>query len=186
MIHHCVFSISRRLKPNQQYYQCTKPTKPHEILIECNKNVEMSIYFKHSPCWGREFVSLPRLLRLPPPLFKLFIGGWRPSSVELYTLKTPRSAWPGKGSIGAKLHSGSPMTRKSVNLTRNMTQSWVNLTPLFVSLTDFRVFLECSTGPVWCLKYFDQAQIHILSIKIHLLLLLFERVVIIPPPPPLL
>ena len=37
-----------------------------------------------------------------------------------------------KGSIGAKLHSGSTMTRKSVNLTRNVTQSWVNLTPLFV------------------------------------------------------
>ena len=27
---------------------------------------------------------------------------------------------------------GSTMTPKSVNLTRNMTQSWVNLTPLFV------------------------------------------------------
>ena len=40
--------------------------------------------------------------------------------------------WPQKGSIGTKLHSGSTMTRKSVNLTRNMTQSWVNLTPLFV------------------------------------------------------
>ena len=37
-----------------------------------------------------------------------------------------------KGFIGAKLHSGSTMTRKSVNLTRNVTQSWVNLTPLFV------------------------------------------------------
>ena len=54
------------------------------------------------------------------------------------------SAWHGKGSIGAKLHSGSMMTRKSVNLTRNMTQSWVNLTP-FVSLTDFR---EWSLAPM--------------------------------------
>ena len=40
-----------------------------------------------------------------------------------YTLNTPGSAWPGKGSIGAKLLSGSTITRKSVNLTRNMTQS---------------------------------------------------------------
>ena len=45
---------------------------------------------------------------------------------------TPGSTWPGNGSIVAKLHSGSTMTRKSVNLTRNMTQSWVTLTPLFV------------------------------------------------------
>ena len=76
-----------------------------------------------------------------------------------------------KGSIGAKLHSGSTMTRKSVNLTRNVTRSWVNLTSLLVksakswpisgsSLTRngvwpqwtlFRVtltlvFLECSFG----------------------------------------
>ena len=49
-----------------------------------------------------------------------------------YTLKHPGQTWSGKGSIGAKLHSGSTMTRKSVSLTRNMTQSWVNLTPLFV------------------------------------------------------
>ena len=27
---------------------------------------------------------------------------------------------------------GSNVTRKSVNVTRNMTQSWVNLTSLFV------------------------------------------------------
>ena len=51
---------------------------------------------------------------------------------RINTLKTPGSAWPGKGSIGAKLHSGSTMTRKSVILTRNMTQLWVTLTPLFV------------------------------------------------------
>ena len=28
----------------------------------------------------------------------------------LYTLKTPGSAWPGNGSVGAKLHSGSTIT----------------------------------------------------------------------------
>ena len=64
-----------------------------------------------------------------------------------YTLKTPGSAWPGKGSIiGANLHSGSTMTRKSVNLTRNMTQSWVNLTPIICQvcrkLTKFRVTFD--------------------------------------------
>ena len=64
-----------------------------------------------------------------------------------YTLKTPGSARPGKGSIGAKLHSGSTMTRKSVNLTWNMTQIWVNLTSLFVNLTDFRVIVD----PEWSL-----------------------------------
>ena len=37
-----------------------------------------------------------------------------------YTLKTPGSAWPGKGSIGAKLHSGSKMTRKLVSFL----QTW--------------------------------------------------------------
>ena len=37
-----------------------------------------------------------------------------------YTLKTPGSAWPGKGSIGAKLHSGSKMTRKLVSIL----QTW--------------------------------------------------------------
>ena len=39
---------------------------------------------------------------------------------------------PEKRSIGAKLYSESTMTRKSVNLTRNMTESWVNLTTLYV------------------------------------------------------
>ena len=68
-----------------------------------------------------------------------------------YTLKTPGSAWPGKGSIGAKLHCGSTMTRKSVNLTRNMTQSWVILTPLLVNLTDFRVIFD----PEWSLAPMD-------------------------------
>ena len=61
------------------------------------------------------------------------------SNMGMYTLKTPRSAWPGKRSVGARLHSGSTMTRKSVNLTRNLTQSWVNLTALVINLTDFRV-----------------------------------------------
>ena len=37
-----------------------------------------------------------------------------------------------KGTIGVKLHSGSTTTRKSVNLTQSMTQSWVNVTPLFI------------------------------------------------------
>ena len=51
----------------------------------------------------------------------------------VYTLKTPAgSNLIRKGSLGAKLHSGSTMTRKSVNLTRNMTQRWVTLTPFYV------------------------------------------------------
>ena len=37
--------------------------------------------------------------------------------------KKPRSAGHGKGSIGAKLHYGTRITRKLVNLTRNITQS---------------------------------------------------------------
>ena len=65
--------------------------------------------------------------------------------------KTPGSAWPGKGSVGVKLHSGSTMTRKSVNLTRNMTQNWVSLAPLFVNLTDFRVTVD----PEWSLAPTD-------------------------------
>ena len=39
--------------------------------------------------------------------------------------------WPGIG-IGVRLNSGSNIIRKSVNLPRDMTQSWVNLTPFFV------------------------------------------------------
>ena len=35
-----------------------------------------------------------------------------------YTLKHPGQPWPRKGSIGAKLHSGSKMTQKSVTLTK--------------------------------------------------------------------
>ena len=56
-----------------------------------------------------------------------------PAPKIIYTLKTPGSAWPGKG-----VHRGhtpfrlNDMTRKSVNSTLNVTQSWVNLTPLFV------------------------------------------------------
>ena len=53
-----------------------------------------------------------------------------------YTLKTPGSNLTRKRSIGAKLHSESTPIRKSVNLTRNMTQSWVNLTQLFVKLAE--------------------------------------------------
>ena len=44
------------------------------------------------------------------------------------TLNTPGSKLTRKGSIGNKHHSGITMTRKWVNLTRNMTQSWVNRT----------------------------------------------------------
>ena len=49
------------------------------------------------------------------------------------------------------------MTRKSVNLTRNVTQSWVNLTTLFCQvcrkLTNFRVIFdpEWSLAPEWTL-----------------------------------
>ena len=50
--------------------------------------------------------------------------------VKWYILETPVSAWPGKGSIGTNLRAGLTMTRKSVNFWRNMTQSFVNLTPL--------------------------------------------------------
>ena len=40
------------------------------------------------------------------------VGNVRPIRcfIGFYTLKTPGSAWPGKGSIGAKLHSGSTIT----------------------------------------------------------------------------
>ena len=67
-----------------------------------------------------------------------------------YTLKTPGSAWPGK-----RVHRGQTpfrvKTRKSVNLTRDVTQSWVILTPLFVNLTDFRVIVD----PEWSLAPMD-------------------------------
>ena len=53
-------------------------------------------------------------------------------AVLLHSKKYPGQRDSEKGSIGAKLHSGSAMTWKSLNLTRKMTQSWVNLTPLFV------------------------------------------------------
>ena len=46
-----------------------------------------------------------------------------------FTLKTPGSAWPGKGSIGAKLHSGSKMTRKLVSFLQTwqiMGSDWLN------------------------------------------------------------
>ena len=46
--------------------------------------------------------------------------------------KKPWSDLTRKGSIGAKLLSGSMIPGKSVNLTQNMTERWVNLTPLFV------------------------------------------------------
>ena len=41
-------------------------------------------------------------------------------TLHFYTLKTSGSAWPGKGSIGAKLHSESKMTRKLVSFL----QAW--------------------------------------------------------------
>ena len=88
--------------------------------------------------------------------------------IWLFTLNTPGLTWLGKGSIGAKLHSGSTMTRKLVSflqtwqrmgsdwpsfgsystsswlifgssLTRNGV--WPQLTLSRVTLT--RVFLEC-------------------------------------------
>ena len=45
---------------------------------------------------------------------------FRSKLTDFYTLKTPGSAWPGKGSTGAKLHSGSKMTRKVVSFL----QTW--------------------------------------------------------------
>ena len=65
----------------------------------------------------------------------------------VYTLKTPAgSNLIRKGSLGAKLHSGSTMTRKSVNLTRNMTQSWGHSDPILCQvckeLTKFRVTFD--------------------------------------------
>ena len=39
---------------------------------------------------------------------------------HIYTLKTPRSAWPGKGSIGVILRSGSTVTRNVVSFL----QTW--------------------------------------------------------------
>ena len=62
----------------------------------------------------------------PPPLLRTS------QIVVCLHSKTPRSNLTRKGSIGAKFNSGSTMTRKSINLTRNMTQSWVILTPLYV------------------------------------------------------
>ena len=60
-----------------------------------------------------------------------------PSLWKLYIQKNKNgSNLTRKGSTGAKLHSGSTMTRKSVNLTWNMTQSWVTLTPLFVKYAE--------------------------------------------------
>ena len=50
--------------------------------------------------------SSPATLDKPPPY--------------ITTLKTPGSAWPGKGSVGAKLHSGSKITRKLVSFL----QTW--------------------------------------------------------------
>ena len=58
---------------------------------------------------------------------------------------------PEKGSFGAKLHSGSTTTRKSVRLTNNgvrLTQLWVIFR---VKLTDFRVIVD----PEWSLAPMD-------------------------------
>ena len=73
-----------------------------------------------------------------------------------YLKKTPGSNLTRKGSIGAKLHSGSTMTRKSVSLTWNMTQCWVNRSDPIIcqvcgKLTNFRVILD----PEWSLAPMD-------------------------------
>ena len=52
--------------------------------------------------------------------------------IESYTLKLPGANDTWKWSIGVKLNSGSMRTQKSVNLPRNMTQTWASLTQLFV------------------------------------------------------
>ena len=61
---------------------------------------------------------------------------------ELHSKNTRVTVTRGKGPLGPNSIPGQHVTRKSVNLTRNMTQSWVNLTPLFVSLTTFRVIVD--------------------------------------------
>ena len=62
-----------------------------------------------------------------------------------------------KGSVGAKLHSGSTETRKLVKLTNNgvrLTQFWVIFR---VKLTDFRVIVD----PEWSLAPTDPFPGHV-------------------------
>ena len=65
--------------------------------------------------------------------------------------KNTRSAWPGKGSIGTKHHSGSTMTGKSVKLTNNGVRLTQLLVKFRVKLTDFRVIV----GTEWSLALMD-------------------------------
>ena len=72
--------------------------------------------------------------------------------------------------FGAKLHSGSTMTQKSVNLKRIMTQSWVNLTPLFVSLTDFRVIIDPVSSEIYAVaKFMTSAKFMTLTLTLSLI-----------------
>ena len=64
------------------------------------------------------------------------IGAKLNSEYNKITKTKSGSAWSRKESIRAKVHYGSTMTRKTVNLTRNLTQSWVKLPPLFVKSTE--------------------------------------------------
>ena len=82
-----------------------------------------------------------------------------PYTVRACTATPQRDSWAITSTRASRLHSkkhpgseidpergphwgaqtplpGPTMTRKSVNLTRNVTQSWVNLTPLFVKSTE--------------------------------------------------
>ena len=78
----------------------------------------------------------------------------------LFTLKAPGSNLTRKGSIGAKLHSGSRMTRKSGGqLSADLTNNGVRLTQFWVMfrvrLTDFRVIVD----PEWSLAPMDPFQV---------------------------
>ena len=82
------------------------------------------------------------------------VGGFQRFTHKVtYTLNTPNCLM-GQPDAGKGVHWGpTPFRVKydpeiSQPMTRNMTQSWVNLTPLLVQLTEFRSFLLTRNG-VW-------------------------------------
>ena len=81
------------------------------VLCSC----AYQFYMSNPPAFDSIFFpSCHHILYIP------FLSPMFSSLYSSHTLKTPGSAWPGKGSIGAKLHSGSKITRKLVSFL----QTW--------------------------------------------------------------
>ena len=140
-------------------------TEEHVEITHEEEDLSVSCKLQNSECKKvRCFVSRSHFRQLS--YFLVFHGGKkivaaRDVKKRIRTsystlLKTPGSAWPGKGSIGAKLQSGSKMTRKLVSFLQTWHNNGVRLTQLWVTfrvkLTDFRVIVDpefefCPNGP---------------------------------------